>query len=395
MEKLSKKTITVAILSIIGLILTLELVYVYFKTNFIVGALPSFCTVNNFVDCDGVARTKFASFLGVPLAIWGMILYSLFIMLTFVDKIQEKYPNSIFKVFKNPFSYISTIGLISFFISIGLAIISITEIQKICILCFMTYFLNFAIAIVAGHGNSIFKDIKITILDFIDGAKKHFILFLIVLISGIGLLTFLTMTNVLSPVLRQDRETVEMQKFQTNKYKKSGNVLGEKGALARVYVYSDLRCPYCKITNSMLNKIPDDFKHVEIIHVNFPLDNSCNKYVQTAMHPDACELSKIALAARKQGNYWGMVNEIFESKEVNLKDISEKLGLDYETLKKDAKSKEVEKELLSEIELSYSNGITATPTIIINDIKYLGGMGYSQLLTRIKQAERREKNNKN
>ena len=67
----------------------------------------------------------------------------------------------------------------------------------------------------------------------------------------------------------------------------------------------------------------------------------------------------------------------------------------YETLKKDAKSKEVEKELLSEIELSYSNGITATPTIVINDIKYMGSMGYSQLLTRVKQAHKREKNNKN
>ncbi len=395
MEKLSKKTITVATLSTIGLILTLELVYVYFKTNFIVGALPSFCTVNNFVDCDGVARTKFASFLGVPLAIWGMILYTLFLMLTFVDKIQEKFPNSIFKVFKNPFSYISTIGLISFFISIALAIISITEIQKICILCFMTYFLNFAIAIVAGHGNSAFKDIKITILDFIEGAKNHFVLFLIVLFSGVGLLTFLTKTNVLSPVLKENRETIEMQKFQTNKYKKSGNVLGEKGSKVRIYAYSDLRCPYCKITNSMLNKLPDDFKQVEIIHVNFPLDNSCNKYVQYAMHPDACELSKLALAARKQGNYWGMVNEIFDSKEVKVKEIAQKLNLDYETLKKDAKSKEIEKELLSEIELSYSNGITATPTIVINDIKYMGSMGYSQLLTRVKQAHKREKNNKN
>jgi glutaredoxin len=190
-----------------------------------------------------------------------------------------------------------------------------------------------------------------------------------VLLGGGSLLAFLTKTNVLSPVSKEDRETVEMQKFQKNNYKKSSNVLGEKGALARVYVYSDLRCPYCKITNNMLNKLPDDFKHVEIIHVNYPLDNSCNKYVPHPVHPEACELSKIALAARKQGNYWGMVNELFEANEVNLKEISEKLNLDYETLKKDAKSKEIEKELLSEIELSYSNGINISPLRLMQPYK--------------------------
>ena len=53
------------------------------------------------------------------------------------------------------------------------------------------------------------------------------------------------------------------------------------------------------------------------------------------------------------------------------------------------------KELLSEIELAHANSITATPTIIINDINYIGSMTYSQLLTRVKQAHKREKNNKN
>ena len=395
MEKNSTKRLWVTVLSIIGLVLTLDLAYIYIKTNFLVGAMPSFCSINNFIDCDGVARTKYAVFMGIPLAFWGLILYSIFLMLSYAEKIQEKFPKSIFNVFKNPFSYISTLGLISFAISIMLAIISITEIKKICYLCFITYFLNFAIAIVAGLGNSIINDIKNTIIDFIDGVKKHFILFLVVVVAFSGTLFALVKTNALAPTLKAQEKNDEFKKFMTNKYKKTGNILGKKGALAQVYVYSDLRCPFCKITNSMLNKLPDDFKHVEITHVNYPLDSSCNKYVPNTMHQGACELSKIALAAKNQGNYWGMVNEIFEKDEVNLKEISEKLNLDYEKLKKDATSKEIEKELLSEIELAHANSITATPTIIINDINYIGSMTYSQLLTRVKQAHKREKNNKN
>src|SRR5699024_12381059 len=86
----SKKRIIIAILCIIGLILSIDLVYIYIKTSFLSGAPKSFCSINSFIDCDGVAQTDKAFFLGVPLAIWGVILYLLFLFFNFVDKLREK-----------------------------------------------------------------------------------------------------------------------------------------------------------------------------------------------------------------------------------------------------------------------------------------------------------------
>ena len=91
-----------------------------------------------------------------------------------------------------------------------------------------------------------------------------------------------------------------------------------------------------------------------------------------------------------------MVNEIYDSSsQIDVKSISSKLNLDYEKLHKDFNSKEVERTLLSEIELANSNNITATPSLVINDVVYVGSMPYKELLSKVKLAHKRVKNNKN
>ena len=76
--------------------------------------------------------------MGVPNALWGLILYLVILMLLFVDKIQAKFKNTIFDVFENPRSYISFLGILSFAISMVLAFISIFEINF-----FKGFFWNF------------------------------------------------------------------------------------------------------------------------------------------------------------------------------------------------------------------------------------------------------------
>ena len=114
---MDKKKIWINILALIGLALTIELAVIFFKVNFNDTFSASFCSVSNLIDCDGVAKTKYSMFFGIPLALWGMFLYALIIFLNNVDFIQKKFKNTIFDVFKNPKSYIATFGLLSFSIS--------------------------------------------------------------------------------------------------------------------------------------------------------------------------------------------------------------------------------------------------------------------------------------
>lgn len=388
----NKRNLAIIIIAIIGLICSIDLVYIFIKTNFLNDNIPSFCTVNNFVDCDGVAKTNFSVVFGIPLAIWGVILYLLFLFLALVDKIQAKLPNTIFKVFKNPLAYISTIGFLAFVCSMTLAGISVWIIQKVCILCVATYFLNLAIAIIAKNKTSFAQNLKTTIIDFWAGVKEYTVLFIACLIFGIACLAYLTKSNVLAPNIYKYNNFTQFSEMSSDDYKTKGNTLGNKDGIVKVYIYSDFHCPYCKITNKMFQKLAHENKNVEIMHVNFPLDRACNKYVQKTVHGGSCELARYAIAAREQGDYWGMISELYGTeKSADIEKIAKKLDLNYEQLKKDANSEKVAKILNSEIELCIANNINVTPTYTIDGIKFIGGAPYEEIKTKVRQAENRLK----
>ncbi len=392
MEK--KKTIFISIFATIGLLLTIELAIIFFKVNFNEQFSASFCSVNNLIDCDGVAKTNYSMFLGIPLALWGMAFYLLTLFLNFVHLIQNKFKNTIFDVFKNPKSYIATLGLISFAISICLATISIFKINKICVLCFITYFIDLFIAIIAKSNKSFFiKDIKNTVLDFIDGVKKYTLLFIAVLIAFVSFVTYTSISMVFSPQQKIQKSFEEFMTMEKNKYAVSGNILGNPNG-EKIYVYSDFMCPFCRVTNIMASKFAHEQKEIQIIHMNFPLDTSCNQYIPHTVHPGACTLAKYALAAKKQGKYWDMSNLIFDehpSNEADILYLSEKLNIDIAQLVNDVASKEVESELLKQIDTAHQKGIYGTPTIVIDDIPYMSAMPYYKIKTLYNQAKKRHK----
>ena len=154
---IDKKKLSIQILALIGLGLAIKLAFIYYSANFDKYSLPSFCSINSFVDCDGTAKSNLAQFLGIPLAYWGIFFYLTVLFLTFSEKLKQIKFLKFLEVFKNPEAYISTLGSIAFCVSMLLAIISLFIIKKLCILCFITYIIDLIIATIAADG--MFKNI--------------------------------------------------------------------------------------------------------------------------------------------------------------------------------------------------------------------------------------------
>ena len=121
-NKNSWKSASIIILVVIGFVLSIELAKIYYSANFDQYALPSFCSISDFVDCDGVAKTTESQFLGVPLAYWGIFLYSFILLLMGADKLKNIKLFKFMEVFKNKYHYIASLGLISFVISMILPV---------------------------------------------------------------------------------------------------------------------------------------------------------------------------------------------------------------------------------------------------------------------------------
>ena len=386
----------VLILVLIGIGLCSDLAYIHFKTNFHEAFVPSFCSVSSLIDCDGVATTKYSLSFGVPNALWGMFLYCIYLMLLFVDKIQEKFKNTIFDVFENPRSYIATLSLLQFALSMILAFISIHIIHKICVLCFATYFVDLLIAITSCSTKTFIHDIKITIQDFIKGAKKYFILFIVLLIAFISTLYYLNDSLIFSPKLKKQKVYEEFYQSKKNKFAIKGNVLGNEKALVKIKIYSDYNCPFCRVANIMLHKLAREVD-VYIEEVNYPLDTTCNKFVGRTLggHETSCVYAQYALAAQKQGKFWGAASVLFDTHPTTREEVIEQfkkahLGLDFDKLMSDANSPAVKQKIEQDIEETKSRGLDGTPAIDINGILYMGIIPYDDLKAKVELARKRE-----
>lgn len=387
MDNVMKKKIWVGVLSLIGFITTIKLAMIYYDANFNPYALASFCSINDFIDCDSVAKTTESQFLGIPLAYWGMFLYLFMIMLLFAEKLKNIKFLKFLEVFKNPLDYIASLGLISFIISMTLLFISLHEIKMLCILCVATYILNFIIGVIAADFNNggFVKAIKQSFLDFVDAVKvkKYLAMLLAVMILAGGALTYTTMSNVFTPQVKKKREFKEFVNARYNEYAVSGNQLGDKDGKVLVEIYSDYRCPMCRSHNIMMHKLAKELKNVKFVHHNFPLCTDCNPYIVQTIggHDDSCMLARYAYAAEKQGNLWGMNTVLFDAKPINEEAVlilAKKMGLDVKKLEKDANSMDAMKALRNDIELAAQQGFNGTPVTVVNGKSHIGVKSYSE-----------------
>ena len=368
-----KKTIIISILVLLGFIITIDLAYIYFEANFDQYALPSFCTISDLIDCDGVARTTEAQFLGVPLAYWGMFLYLFIIMLLCVDWLKKIPFLKFLEVFKNKFHYIASLGIISFTISMILLCVSLFGIHKLCIMCAITYVINLFIGIFAVMGieGGFAGAIKQSFVDFVDALKPvpYRVAFIIVMLLAGGFLGWTYTSAKFSPALRTQRIFGEFTNSKTNKYAVKGNVLGSKDENAVVIeVYSDYMCPMCAVFNKMVHKAAKDFKNIRIEHHSLPLDLECNKYLRQPFHNGSCAAARYAEAAHIQGKFWEVNSLFFDQKpddEEKIVELLEKsnLGLDMDKLKKDADSEEVNAIIQKDIDYAAKHLQLGTPII--------------------------------
>ena len=386
MENIMKKKIFIAVLALIGIITTVKLAIIYFNANFNPYALSSFCSISDFIDCDGIAKTSESQFLGIPLALWGMFLYAFMLLMLFVDKLRNFKLLKFLEVFKNPMDYIASLGLISFAISMLLLCLSLFEIKKLCILCAFTYILNLCIGCIAADfkNGGFLKALKQSINDFVDAIKiKHYMVaFILVMLAAGGFLSYTTISMDLAPQVKKQREFKEFINAKKNKYAVKGNLLGVENPKVIVYIYSDYQCPICFSHNIMIHKLAREMDGVQVIHKNLPLDNDCNPYLQAQMHPGACIDARYSIAAEKQGKFWEMNDMLFQYKPKTENEIlnlaQKKKYFDIDKLKEYADSKDTYQELRKQVDEAYKHDIIGTPTTMINNEARLGIKKYNE-----------------
>jgi len=139
-------------------------------------------------------------------------------------------------------------------------------------------------------------------------------------------------------------------------------IRGPKNAPVTLVEFSDFQCPFCAQTSPTIDELLKAYpKDVRFVYLQFPLEQ---------IHPNAMPAAKASIAARNQGKFWEMHDELFKiSKELtaqNIRQKAEELKLDLKKFDADIAAPETEKAVRDELAVGRTAEVSGTPTLFIN-----------------------------
>jgi uncharacterized membrane protein len=128
---------TVALLALGGLVNSIYLSVSHYRVYTDLG-YSSFCAISKAINCDTVSQSPYSITFSLPVPVWGVIGYTLFLFVLIFTSIKSFNRGQVW-------SLLMLIALIFSCISIGLAAVLTTFIRSYCIMCILSYGINFAL----------------------------------------------------------------------------------------------------------------------------------------------------------------------------------------------------------------------------------------------------------
>ena len=143
-----------------------------------------------------------------------------------------------------------------------------------------------------------------------------------------------------------------------------------------VVSYGDFLCPYCRRLMPVLARLREALgDRLVYVFRHFPNERA---------HPGAELVARAAEAAAKQGQFWQMHDRIYRREppitEPLLLDFARELGLDVDRFAADMRTDEARKSVDEDLEEGRANGVTGTPTLFVDGVRYDGAWDFYSML---------------
>jgi len=359
---------TVAALAMAGVLDSIYLSISHYRVYTDI-AYKSFCAISRSINCDTVSQSPYSIFLGIPVPVWGIIGYTfLMLFLPFAwskgAQKQKMWPILLF------------ISLAFSIYSVILAYISTFYIHSYCMMCIVSFGINFLLLyytwIIRKRFDklSIVKGMKLDIAFLWQKKKKTAYVFLSFLCIVISLLIYFpSYWNFTPPVLSKS--------IPIGITDDGYPWIGAENPKLVIMEFTDYQCFQCKKMHFFLRKLVEkNYDKIRLIHRHFPMDHKYNPIVKQPFHVGSGAMALFAEYAQTQGKFWEMNDVLFDiagsTNALNIKKLGEKVGLDYRTLSYSTKNRMIRYKVKHDIAIGMKLGINGTPAYVIDGKVYLG-----------------------
>jgi protein-disulfide isomerase/uncharacterized membrane protein len=155
-------------------------------------------------------------------------------------------------------------------------------------------------------------------------------------------------------------------------------VRGNPAAAHTAVVFSDFQCPGCRAFAAFFETEvrPALGDRLKVVYKHYPLNQECNPGLSVTLHPEACEASDAAEAARELGGsdaFWKMHDALFQSQDTfgqkPWSSLAQGIGIDPATVARKMEARSGRARIFEDTELGKRLGLNSTPTVYLDGKK--------------------------
>ena len=361
---------TVAVIALAGLADAVYLGIAHYRVYTDMG-YKSFCAVSKAINCDTVSQSPYSIFLQVPVPVWGIFGYLLFLVLMFclwqsADNKTRLWPTLAFLAFS--FSIYSAV----------LAVISIFYIRSYCIMCIASYAVNFLLLYFTWLTHRRFNNVSI-----ITGLKDD--LRLLAKHKAGGLLSLSTLAVVVAVMVTFLPSYWEVTYSAPDRGIPTGITveghpwIGAEDPQITIIEFTDYRCFQCKKMHFFIRQLIATYPgKIRLVHRNFPMDHEYNPLVKEPFHVGSGKMALFSLFAAENGEFWEFSDMLFNvdtrQGHFNLRGMAKNVGFDVEELARAVHDVHLLRKLRIDIRDGLKLGINGTPGYVIDGKVYVGNV---------------------
>ena len=339
----------------------------------------SFCDVNTTVSCTQAYTSRYGSFLGVPVAVGGIIFFAVAAVLAGLagsakSRARDNAPGYIFLW--------STIGLA---FALYLAWASYVVLGLFCILCSITYVSVIGLFVVSGGATTFpmsslpgraARDIRTLV-----SSPVALVMLLVIAAGSVALIASFPNESSAAAVQEQaftnfqplsDEERKRMEAWWAVQTQDQLPIPAAAGTKVLIVKFSDFQCPACRQAFEALKPVLAKYEGqgVQFIKKHYPLEGECNPNAAGMNHYGSCEAAAAYEMAKSTPNLakldeWFFDNQGSLNRDVVRRAAEEQAGItDF-----DARYEAALQTVRTDASLGKLVKVSSTPTIYINGRK--------------------------
>jgi uncharacterized membrane protein/protein-disulfide isomerase len=282
----------------------------------------SFCDVSNTVACTEAYLSRFGSVAGVPVALLGVIWFTLVLLLVGAagrrDRIDaESVPG-----------YVLVLSVGALAASLYLAYASFFVLRAVCLLCLITYAAVAGIFVVSAAATSLPMS-TLPRRAWRDGRRAlsnptAVVVTLVFLLGAASAVAFFPREGVGEPSAEGVAPLTDQQHEKFLQWYASQPRIpvpvGATGAKVVIVKFNDYQCPPCRQTYLQYKGILAKYQArspglIDAQTKDFPLDPACNPHVPGGRHLAACDAAVAVRLAQARGRREAMEDWLFANQE--------------------------------------------------------------------------------